>query len=230
MIDILLKGGLFMVPLVICSIMTLAVILERRRTLGAVLGQDLGMFREEVAAALDERDIPRARELCESTPGPIAAILGAGLRRYVQLREAGRSDDVVEEGVVKAMEDHAEHVVNFLERYLVILATVGNIAPLIGFLGTVTGMIKSFEQIAAKGGMKPEYVAGGISEALITTAAGLTIAIPAVVAYNYFTTKVQNYILEIEESATKVVELATVRPRDEETLAEKTAAEAGKAE
>ncbi len=205
MINILIAGNWMMIPLLACSILLLAVILERRKSLEE-LTIDTRPFRERLSALLRSNDVEGALKLCGETPGPVAGILGIGVKRYRHLIAAGRAPDVVEEGVVKAMEDYAPHVVARLEKYLPVLATIGTIAPLMGFLGTVTGMIGAFQTIAAKGGMTPATVAGGISEALITTATGLVLAIPAFVAYNYFTSQVRRFVLEIEESSTQILE------------------------
>jgi len=201
----LIKGQICMVPLSLCSICMLAVILERRRSLREAT-IDVRPFREEILALLRAGRLEDAITLCKHTPGPVAEILRVGLQRYHLLKSLGRPADAIEEGVVKAMEDHAPHVVANLERYLTVLATIGTIAPLFGFLGTVTGMVSTFNVIVARGGADVKYISGGISEALITTVFGLVIAIPSFSAYNYFTTRVKKFVLEIEESSTHLIE------------------------
>lgn len=210
--DYIVKGGICMIPLLMCSVAMVAVLLERRKSL-EVLRVDVGPFRQQLMDLLRKGEIDAAIKLCETTPVPIAEILVVGLRRYRQLVALGRPDDQIEQGVVKAMEDHAPYVVNNLEKYLGVLVTVGNIAPLFGFLGTVTGMIGSFNAIAAAGGMRPEVVATGISEALITTAAGLFIAIPAFIAYNHFTTRVKDFVLDMESTSAELVETVVEQAR-----------------
>jgi len=206
----ILTGGWFMVPLLTCSVFVVAVILERRRSLqDATI--DVGPFRRDIESMLDQGHVDRAIEKCDDTRGPVAEIIGVGLKRYSQMRRLNRDDDVIEESVVKAMEDFSPHIVANLEKYIVILITVANIAPLFGFAGTVTGMINSFDAIKQAGGMRPDVVAGGISEALVTTAAGLLISIPALVAYNYFTSRVEKFVLDIQESATHLIEALTMR-------------------
>lgn len=212
LVSILIAGRWFMIPLMMCSIVMIAVILERRRSLENVT-IDLEPFRRRMTDLLLQGQVGEARALAEGTPGPVAEILGVGLRRYQMLRGIGRPLDAIEDGVVKAMEDHAPHVIAGLERYLVVLATVGNIAPLFGFAGTVTGMINTFRMIAIKGS-DVEFISIGISEALITTATGLLIAIPAFIAYNYFTTRVQKFVLEIEENSTRLLELMATATAD----------------
>jgi biopolymer transport protein ExbB len=206
----IVDGGITMIPLIACSIFGLAVILERRKSLKEAT-IDVGPFRQQLEALLTEGRVDSAIERCHSTPGPVAAILGVGLHRYAQMRRMNRADDDIEQGVIRAMEDYSPHVVATLEKYLIVLITVANIAPLFGFLGTVTGMINAFDAIAKAGGMRPDVVASGIAEALITTAAGLFIGIPAMVAYNYFTGRVEKFVLEIQESATKLLEVLTMK-------------------
>lgn len=207
-----MKGGICMIPLLMCSVAMVAVLLERRKSL-EVLRIDVTPFRQQLMDLLRKGEIEAAIKLCEESPAPIAEILVVGLRRYRQLTALGRPDDQVEQGVVKAMEDHAPYVVNNLEKYLGVLVTVGNVAPLFGFLGTVTGMIRSFNDIASAGGMRPEVVASGISEALITTAAGLFIAIPAFIAYNHFTTRVKDFVLNMEATSAELVETVVEQSR-----------------
>jgi len=205
MLKTIINGGWCMVPLMICSVLCFAVILERWISLKAARIDTKAFMQriwELVVAGKDEEAIL----LTESTPGPVAAILNAGLRKMEFLRSIGRSPEEVEAGAIKAMQDQGVNAVAELERYLVILASIGTLAPLFGFLGTVTGMIHAFDKIAAMGGIQPEAVASGIAEALITTAAGLIIATPAYLAYNAYTQKVQGFVLEIEESSAKLME------------------------
>ena len=134
--------------------------------------------------------------MCERHKGPVAAIVKAGLLRV------GRRHDEVE----RALQDASAHELARLERGLPVLATVAMIAPLLGFLGTVTGMINSFEALASVGLNNPAAVAQGISQALITTAAGLMIAIPVQMAYNYFVTNVNGLVRNMESAANIVLE------------------------
>jgi len=211
---LILQGGRFMVPLLACSIVGLGVIIERYRYLREVAVDNVGL-RDKVAALVRAGRIKQAVLLVESTPGPVASIFTVALRKLRFLISLGKDAEDVEEGVVKAMEDHAIHVIADLERYLVVLATVVNISPMFGFLGTVTGMINAFGEIAAAGGMDASLVAGGISEALITTATGLTVALPCQIAYNYFTSRVQRSVLEVEESAAHLIEVLSASDFDQ---------------
>lgn len=205
MLEIILKGRWVMIPLLTCSVLTWAVIFERLVSLKSAQIDTRG-FLQKIGDLIRQNKTDDALLLTESTPGPVASILNAGLRKFEFLRSLARDPQEIETGVVKAMEDQGVHVVAELERYLVVLATIGNIAPLFGFLGTVTGMISAFERIVARGGIDPKEVAGGIAEALITTAAGLIIAVPAYLAYNAFTARVQSFVLEIEESSAQLME------------------------
>jgi biopolymer transport protein ExbB len=154
------------------------------------------MFLKELRGKLVSRDVEGAIKVCERHGGPVAAIVKAGLLRF------GRPKDEVE----MALQDASAHELSMLERGLPILATVAMIAPLLGFLGTVTGMINSFDALASVGLNNPAAVARGISQALITTAAGLAIAIPVQMAYNYFVTSVNALVRNMESAAHVVLE------------------------
>lgn len=182
-------------PMLICSIVGLIVIIERGIVLHRVkvnTAQVFGAVRE----ALMRRDMKGAIEVCDANPSPISDTLRAGLLRF------GKPTADIE----KAMESVALHEISKLERGLWILATVANIAPLFGFLGTVTGMIKSFAVLAEVGLGNPKAVAAGISEALITTAYGLFIALPVQTAYNYFTSRITSFALDMETSSAMLLE------------------------
>ena len=193
-------GGLMMYPLVICSLIGLGVIIAKVVTL--VIAQrnaaSVIMRVEEVAA---EGRLDQAAEVAAATPGPAAAILLAGLRRVRNLKlSKGELEQVI--STTGAIE------LSFLERGLVILATIANVAPLMGFLGTVAGMILAFESIAAAGDVDPATVAGGIKVALLTTASGLAIAIPVNIGYNYFVSRIDKLIVSMEQSTQKVLNIA----------------------
>lgn len=153
-------------------------------------------FMKTLRAALVNGDVQAAIAACDRHPGPVASIVKAGLVRV------GRPRDEVE----LALQDASAHELSVLERGLPVLGTVAMIAPLLGFLGTVTGMINSFEALATVGLNNPAAVAKGISEALITTAAGLMIAIPIQMAYNYFVTNVNALVRNMESGANVVLE------------------------
>ena len=193
-------GGMMMYPLVICSLIGLGVVLAKFWTLW-VAGRETASVIEQVEEAAMAGRLDEAAWIAGSTPGPAAAILVAGLRRIRNLRvNKGEVEQVV--STTGAIE------LSFLERGLVILATIANVAPLMGFLGTVAGMILAFESIAMAGDVDPATVAGGIKVALLTTAAGLTIAIPINIGYNFFVTRIDKLIVDMEESTQKVLNIA----------------------
>ena len=189
------RGGPVMWPLLALSILGVTVILWRWWALREATS-GLAAFMKDLRAKLVNKDVPAAIAVCERHRGPVAAIVKAGLLRY------GRPKDEVE----MALQDASAHELAHLERGLPILATVAMVSPLLGFLGTVTGMINSFEALASVGLNNPAAVAQGISEALITTAAGLAIAIPVPMSYNYFVTSVNTIVRTMESAAHVVLE------------------------
>lgn len=193
--DYFSQGGLMMWPLLACSLLGLIFIIERIIAYYRVKG-DTAEIVSAVRESLLKRELRRSIEICENYDHPVAITLKSGLLRF------GKPHEEIE----KAMESVALHEVSKLEKGLWILATVANIAPLFGFLGTVTGMISSFEGLAEVGLGQPEVVAGGISEALITTATGLMIALPVQAAYNYFNNRVSQFALDMEISVSVLLE------------------------
>jgi biopolymer transport protein ExbB len=188
------KGGFFMHFLLLSSIVGLVFIIERAWTLFRAR-TNVKAFMAEVIRALREGGVEAALRVCERTRGPIAAIIHSGLLR------ADRGAEAVE----KAISTAGTIEMSFLERGLVALATVGNVAPLLGFLGTVSGMISAFAAIAAAEQVSAKLVAKGIEEALITTATGLIIAIPANVAHNFFVSVIDRFIIEMEEASAELI-------------------------
>ena len=193
--DYFSRGGPLMWPLLACSVVGLIFIIERVIAYYRVKG-DTAEIVSEVRESLLSRELRKSIELCEGYDHPVAVTLKSGLLRF------GKSHEEIE----KAMESVALHEVSKLEKSLWILATIANIAPLFGFLGTVTGMIGSFQALAEVGLGNPEAVAGGISEALITTATGLVIALPVQAAYNYFNNRVSQFALDMEISSSVLLE------------------------
>ena len=190
-----IKGGFFMHFLLTCSLIALVFIIERAWTLSRarVNVKSLMMM---VVRALREEGVQAALEVCQRTRGPIAAILHSGLLR------ATRGPSAVE----KAIETSGAIEMSFLERGLVALATIANVAPLLGFLGTVSGMISAFAAIAAAEQVSAKLVAKGIQEALITTATGLIIAVPVTIAHSFFVSQIDRFIIEMEEASVELVD------------------------
>ena len=195
MLEILKAGGWLMAPIILCSIISLTIIIERAWTLQRrkVVPGDLGAQVQDWALRheLDRRHIEQLRE-----GSVLGRVLAAGLvNRH-------RSRHLIKE----AIEDTGRHVVHELERFLNTLGTIAGISPLLGLLGTVIGMIKVFSSIMVHGVGDANQLAGGISEALITTAAGLTVAIPSFFFYRYYKGKVEAYVVSMEEQAINLIE------------------------
>jgi len=190
------EGGPVMWPLLIFSILGLVFIIERFIALRRAkinVNEFLAKIRKALIA---NRSIKDAIKVCEDYRGPVPSIMKAGLLKYGEPKE----------DVEKTIENAALFEMGRLERNLVWLATIANVSPLLGFFGTVAGMIKSFDALAEAGLSNPGLVAAGISEALITTAAGLAVAIPAQLAYNFFMSKINKFVRDIEISTNMLLE------------------------
>ena len=209
MLEYILDGGLLMYPITLCSIVALAVVIDRVRAFRNA-EVDTVALRTRVVDCLEGGKLDEAVALCRDSRGPVAAVLLAGLDRYGRLLARGRNLVEIETNVKETMEDYAPHVMETLESRLNVLALVGSIAPLLGMTGTVTGMIASFNAMAEMGGLDAGGVAAGIAEALITTGAGLIIAVPAVVAYNLFTRKIEKYTLELEQTMKGLIDFISL--------------------
>lgn len=193
--DYFAKGGSIMYPLLLTSVLAGAYIIERLFTY-QFAKIDARKFTDEVVELVKAGKRTEAIELCKKTRGPIAAVFKAVLDRSHRGVAAAE----------KAAANSGAIELAFLERGLIVLASVSTIAPILGFLGTVTGMIRAFEGIARAGEVKATVVASGISEALITTATGLAISFPVLIMYNYFTSKIDRFVLEMEESTTELID------------------------
>ena len=205
MFGILMDGGWMMLPLVICSVVAVAIIIDRARAFRAA-GSAHEALRKQVAAALRAGRAEAAAEACAAAQGPVAATVLAGLRRYATLKARGKAPEEIEPVVAKTMEEYAPKAMHGLQKRLNGLVLIASISPLLGMTGTVTGMIRSFDVMAASAGLDPGAVAGGIGEALITTAAGLLIAIPAVIAHSAFSKRIEDYTVTIETCVTDILE------------------------
>ena len=208
----LLEGGPFMWPLLALLVMAIAVIIERYRSL-KLLETDAGSLREEVIELLSEDKVEESLKLCDSARGPVPAILSNGLRKYLVLRRLHYDQAQMEQQVVKSMENYGVNIVAALERHLPILATIASVAPMLGFLGTVQGMIVAFGDIEANIGQQNivQAAASGIRVALLTTAFGLIVGIPAYIAFNYFTGLINDFVLQVESSAAELIEVVSLR-------------------
>ena len=193
-----------MVPILLCSIVALAVVMDRVYHLRKAR-IDTERFLETISSSLKRNRVVEAIDLCDQTPGPIAHILKAGIMKH----------DRPTQEIRQAIEDAGIPEVSRLERYLALLATVAHISHLLGLLGTVTGMLSAFqiieEKATAMSQVNPGDLAAGIWEALLTTVFGLCVAIPALVAYNWLVNWVNHFVLEMERSASELVDLLSQR-------------------
>ncbi|MGB5488294.1 MAG: MotA/TolQ/ExbB proton channel family protein [Lysobacterales bacterium] len=195
MLEIILAGGWLMAPILLCSTLSVAIIIERFWTLrkSKVTPRNLAATVEDWAAR-DELDRRHLRQL--SVESPLGRIYSAALLNRKRSREV----------IKEAVEDTGRHVVHDLERFLNTLGTIAGISPLLGLLGTVVGMIKVFSAIMISGVGDANVLAGGISQALITTAAGLTVAIPSFFFYRFFRGMVAEYVISMEEKAISLID------------------------
>ena len=195
MLELVQSGGWLMVPILICSVMAMAIIVERFWTLQRkrITPPNLVVQVWQWAKS-GKLDDDRVRSLRKSSP--LGRILAAGIVNRDNSREMMKEN----------IEDVGRHVVHELDRYLNTLGTIASITPLLGLLGTVIGMIKVFAVITTQGVGDPSTLAGGISEALITTAAGLTVAIPTLMFHRYFRGHVDELVVTMEQEALKMVE------------------------
>ncbi|MEE8110906.1 MAG: MotA/TolQ/ExbB proton channel family protein [bacterium] len=196
MIEFLWRGGVLMIPIIFCSVLALGVVIERLYNLRAkrVIRGDV---MEEVGSMLREERISEASMLLRRSSSAMARILLVAILNH----DKDRAE------IKELIEDAGRQETPSLERYLNLLGTIAGITPLLGLLGTVAGMIQVFDVISAAGVGHPSALAGGISEALITTAAGLTVAIPALVFHGYFVNKADGLVLEMEKHSLRLLEI-----------------------
>jgi len=195
---LILAGGPIMAPIILCSVFALGIVIEKLIYFSSIK-TDTIKLKNQVFEHVKNNKLKEAVELCEINPAPVARILKAGLLK------SGASRDEIKE----AIEDVSLFEIPKLERRLNALATIAHVAPLLGLLGTVTGMTGSFHTIQVRSTtlnpVTPGDLAGGIWEALLTTVAGLVVAIPTFVAYNYCISQVNHHVLEMERIATELV-------------------------
>jgi biopolymer transport protein ExbB len=196
MIDWFVRGGFFMWPILGFFIFGLAITIERLWTLGRA-SVNTKKFLEKIKTALKEGGVDAAKEVCENTRGPVASIFHAGLSRM------HHGSEQVEKAIVNA----GSIEMAFLERGLVWLSTVVSVAPMLGFLGTVQGMILAFDDIAAANDISPSIVATGIAVALLTTLFGLVVAIIIQFFHNFFVSRIDRLIIDMEESSVELVDI-----------------------
>ncbi len=190
------EGGPVMWPLLAFSVIALAVAAERLYALWRARINVHDFLPKVRKALVVKGSVREAAKVCEEYRGPVASILKAGLMKYGQPKE----------DIEKTIENAALFEMGRLERGLAVLATTANVAPLLGFFGTVTGMMAGFDALAAQGLSNPGAVATGIKEALTTTAGGLAVAIPTQLAYNYFMSRINKFVRDIETAANMLIE------------------------
>lgn len=196
MLELVKSGGWLMLPILLCSVMALAIAVERLWTLRPA--RIAPKYLVATVWQLVQKNALTAEKLTEiRNSSALGQILASGLNNSRHGREIMK----------ESIEETASKVIHELERFLNPLGTIAAIAPLLGLLGTVVGMIKVFSEIMIQGTGNANVLAGGISEALITTAAGLTVAIPAVVMHRYFIRRVDFLVIEMEQEAVKLVEV-----------------------
>jgi biopolymer transport protein ExbB len=215
LIHIIHQGGPLMVPILICSFILLIFTFERLLSLRRrrIIPRP---FVRRFLHQLQERSIDRdeAWQLCRDNGSPVAQVFAGAVQKW------GRPAVEVEQGII----DAGERVSNGLRRYLRLLNGVATVSPLLGLLGTVLGMIQAFNDIATADAMgKPELLAAGIGQALITTASGLTVAIPALIFYMFFLSRVDRLVMDIDASAQKVVAEISAESRETRTRKKKAA-------
>ena len=197
-----LAGGPVMWPILLCSIFAMAIILEKFWHVNKI-SIDMQQFLGSVLDKMKHHQVKEALEICEKTKSPISHILKAGILKYDRPRPQ----------IKEAIEDASLYEIPRLEKNLSMLATIAHISPLLGLLGTVTGMVRCFQTIQAKATsfhpVSPGDLAGGIWEALLTTVAGLIVAIPTFIAYNYLVSRINSFILEMEKASTELVNFLT---------------------
>jgi len=207
--ELIIKGGPVMIPIILCSVFALGIILEKLFYFSSIR-TDTGRLKEEIFDLIKRNRMKEALEICNQNPSPVAKILRAGILKF------GHSRDEIKE----AIENVSLFEIPKLERRFTALATIAHITPLLGLLGTVTGMAGSFHTIQQRATtlnpVTPGDLAGGIWEALLTTVAGLMVAIPTYVAYRYLISRVNEYVLDMERAATELLHFLshTAEPAD----------------
>jgi len=208
MLEYMRRGGPVMWVIFLCSVVALAVVIERifqlRRS-----GIDSDKFMNKISNLLKRNKIMEAIEMCNQTPGPFPQVMKAGILKHDRSRPEIR----------EAIEDAAVGEIPGLEKNLNVLATIAHITPLLGLLGTVIGMLSCFQIIEQKSTalqpVNPRDLAGGIWQALLATVFGLCVAIPTYVAYNYLASRVNGFITDMEKNATDLVNLLSARREQE---------------
>lgn len=197
LLDMMFKGGVIMWPILACSLIGAYVVIERYLVLRKAR-VDVSEFMRKLRSLFHRGEIAAVLTYCEEKNAPVANIIRRGLLKH------GEGPEKVREAIENAGREEVYH----LEKRLSLLASVAGISPMLGFLGTVTGMIAAFHAVEIAGGVvSPGDLAGGVWEALLTTAFGLIVGIPALMIYNYFVTRVQKFVHEMEVTSTEFIDM-----------------------
>lgn len=197
LLETFLKGGFVMWPILICSLLVVYVIVERYLVLRKA-ALDMGEFMRKLRSLFHRGEFSAVQAFCEEKDAPIANIIARGIAKHAQGPEK----------VKEAIENAGREEVYHLEKRLSLLASLSGIAPMLGFLGTVTGMIAAFHAVETNNGVvSPADLAGGVWEALLTTAFGLMVGIPALAFYNWFVSLVGKFVHEMEVTSTEFIDM-----------------------
>lgn len=196
MLELFKSGGFFMWPLLLCSILTLAIVLERFWTLRGNRVAPKTLLSDVLSRLREDRMTLDYIRTMQSQSG-LSFIVAAGLLNSKHGRRAMK----------ESIQEAANHVIHELERFMSTLGTIAAVSPLLGLLGTVVGMIKVFNVLMEQGAGNTQLLAGGISEALLTTAAGLLVAIPALVFHRYFARRIDELVVNMEQQSTKLIDV-----------------------
>jgi biopolymer transport protein ExbB len=199
-----------------CSLAGLAVVLDRWWAFWRYDRVDNRALRSNVFKLLRQEKVVDAANLCASTGGPVAAVILVGLQTYSRHKGVSARSDSITAVMKESMQDYSAAAISAVEKRMVVMSLVANAAPLFGMCGTVTGMISAFAAMSQAKGMDAGLVAGGIAEALITTAAGLIIALFVVFPYWYFVGRSEQVTLEIDESIGQLIDFVAIEVENKE--------------
>lgn len=206
MISMILKGGILMIPILLCSLAVVTIVIERIYYFMKSATNNNG-FMDAIVAEIKERNEAMALKKTKALKGVVPRVIAAGIKEYIN----HKAENYIEKAIVRT----GTHELFLLERNLRGLNVIANVAPLLGLLGTVLGMIKAFMQIELLGGsVDPSNLAGGIWEAMTTTAAGLTVAIPALLFYNYFMGRVNRIEAEMKSASVDLIDVVREREKN----------------
>ncbi|HAV93014.1 TPA: flagellar motor protein MotA [candidate division WOR-3 bacterium] len=199
MVEFFQKGGWTMWPLLVSAIVGIVFVIERIVTF-AIINKNPKKFVDQLKNVIEKEGIDAAIQFCAKNPSPFARILESALTEF---QYVGKNKQSIEDAIARA----SVVELAFLDRGMPFLTAVITLAPMLGFLGTVSGMVSAFDAIALAGTVEPKLVASGISEALITTLAGLVIAIPVSAAHTYFSTVINGYSRSLEDASNKIIDI-----------------------